>query len=488
MIRNTVAPSPRKRVTALVAIGALVAVGGALVTASAANAATQTPAPAYNYSVVNPSNPVNRASTPAAPGDQIILTDGNSKSVEIPAAGVAADQAFDKIWAVADPNNTAAAATHYGLFVYIPSTHNLVDVGSHLGAFAATTTNGTVVKAAYNSAAMTTELESLAPGTEYDIIIGQTPFASGGAAGDPSVLLPNENYYLLPYQYDGLNPTSGVYESGVIGSPVNTTVTIAAATTTALSATADANGGVVLSATIENPNNANAVDTTATGGVTFSAAGLSNVVAQVANGVATTTIAYPTTNYATTYSFTAVYSGDVNFATSTSTAQSVTTANAPANFGQIGSNEIVTIPAAPAGTLTLSVASGGVQFGTATADLIHGTYSATAPLPEATVTDSRFAKGDWTLNGVSTALTSGTNTIPASDLSWSVPVINTVTGSGAVAGPAASSLAVASALATFHNGSVLGQIVTKADTTLSLTTPINQPTGTYSGTLTITLL
>jgi len=488
MIRKNNAPSPRKRATALVAIGALVAVGGALVTASAANAATQTPAAGFNYSVVNPSNPANRASTPSAPGDQFILTDANTKSVEVPAPAVVADQNADKLWAQVDPNNTTNATTHYGLFVYIPSTHNLVDVGSHLGAFASSTLNGAVAKGAYNATAMTAELESLAPGTEYDIIIGQTPFASGGAAGDPSVLLPNENYYQLPYQYDGLNTTSGVYESGVIGSHVNTTVTIAAATTTVLSATADANGGVELTATIEDPNNANAIDTTATGGVTFSAAGLSDVHVQVANGVATATIAYPTTNYANAYSFTAVYSGDANFTTSTSTAQSVTTAAAPANFGQIGSNEIVTIPAAPAGTLTLSVATGGVQFGTATADLIHGTYSATAPLPEATVTDSRFAKGDWTLNGVSTALTSGANTIPASDLSWSVPVINTVTGSGAVAGQAASSLAAASALATFHDGGVLGQIVTKADTTLSLTTPINQPTGTYSGTLTITLL
>jgi hypothetical protein len=212
------------------------------------------------------------------------------------------------------------------------------------------------------------------------------------------------------------------------------------------------------------------------------------VTAQISNGVATTNIAYPTTNYATTYSFTAAYSGDVNFGASTSSAQSVTTSAAPANFGQVGSNEIVTIPAAGAGTLTLSVATGGVNFGTATADLIHGTFSATAPLPEATVTDSRFAKGDWTLNGVSTALTSGSNTIPASDLSWATPVVNTATGSGAVAGLAATTLATPQSLATFHDGGLLGQIITKVDTTMSLTTPINQAAGTYQGTLTITLL
>jgi hypothetical protein len=278
-----------------------------------------------------------------------------------------------------------------------------------------------------------------------------------------------------------------VYESGVIGSTVNTAPV--AATTTVLTATADANGGVVLTATVEDPNNSNAVDTTATGGVTFSASGLSSVTAQVNSGVATTTLSYPTTNYATTYSFTAAYSGNVSFAASTSTAQSVTTAAAPANFGQIGSNEIVTIPAATnTGTLTLSVAAGGVQFGTALPDLVHGTYSASAPMPEATVTDTRLTKGDWTLNGVSTSLTSGSNTIPASDLSWSLPVITTPAGSGATAGLAASSLASAQALANFHDGGLLGQVVTKVDTNLSLTTPINQPTGTYSGTLTITLL
>ena len=487
MSRTTVAPSSRKRVTALVATGALLALGGALVTASAANAATQTPAPAYNYSVVNPSNPVNRASTPSSPNDKFVLTDGTGNSVQVPAPTIVADQNGDKIWAKPDANNTASATTHYGLFFYIPSTSTLVDVGSHLAAFASTSVVGAVPLAGYNATAVTTELESLAPGTEYDVIIGQTPFASGGVAGDPSVLLANENYYDLPYQYDGKNPTTGVYESGVIGSTVNTAPV--AATATALVATADASGGVVLTATVEDPNNANAVDTTATGGVTFSAAGLSNVQATVTNGVATASIPYPTTNYATTYSFTAAYSGDVSFAASTSTAQSVTTAAAPANFGQIGSNEIVTIPAPTnTGTLTLSVATGGVQFGTATADLVHGTYSATAPLPEATVTDTRLTKGDWTLNGVSTALTSGSNTIPASDLSWALPTITTPAGSGAVAGVAATTLATAQALATFHNGALLGQIVTKADTTLSLTTPINQPTGTYSGTLTITLL
>jgi hypothetical protein len=486
MFRKFVAPSPRKRATAAVATGALLALGSVLVSASAANAVTQTPSAGVNYSVVNPSNPVNRASTPSAPADQFVLTDSNSKSVESPAPVIVADQNGDKVWAVADANNTGNLTTHYGLFFYIPSTHDLVDVGSHLGAFNSSSTVGAVAKAAFNATAVTTELESLAPGTEYDVIIGQTPFASGGAAGDPSVLLSNENYYSLPYQYNGLNTASGVYESGVIGSTVNTAPV--ATTSTALTATADANGGVVLTATIEDPNNANAVDTTATGGVTFSAAGLSDVTAQVTNGVATTTIAYPTTNYATTYSFTAVYSGNVSFNSSTSSAKSATTSAAPANFGQIGSNEIVTIPAPAAGTLTLSVATGGVQFGTAAADLVQGTFSATAPLPESTVTDTRFAKGDWTLNGVSTALVSGSNTIPASDLSWAAPTITTPTGSGAAAGLAASSLATAQSLATFHNGALLGQIITKADTTVSLTTPINQAQGTYSGTLTVTLL
>jgi hypothetical protein len=485
MIRKSVSPSPRKRATALVATGALVALGSVLLSASAANAVTQTPAPAFNYSTLVTTNPVNRANTVPSPSDKFVLTDASSKSVQVPAFVVQGDQAGDKVWAVADANNTTNATTHFGLFFYIPSTHNLVDVGSHAAGFNSTSTVGVVPKAAYNATAATAELESLAPGTEYDVIVGQTPFASGGAAGDPSVLLPNENYYEMQYQYDGLNTTSGVYESGVIGTTVNTAPV--ANTTTALTATADANGGVVLTATIEDATTS-AVDTTATGGVDFSAAGLSDVTAQVVNGVATTTISYPTTNYATTYSFTAVYSGDVSFATSTSTAQSVTTAAAPANFGSIGSNEIVTIPAPAAGTLTLSVATGGVQFGTAVADLVHGTFSATAALPESTVTDTRFAKGDWTLNGVSTALVSGSNSIPASDLSWAVPTITTPTGSGAVAGPAAASLATAQSLATFHNGALLGQIITKADTTLSLTTPINQTPGTYNGTLTITLL
>ena len=486
MIRKSVAGSPRKRATALVAAGALIALGGALVTATAANAVTQTPAPAYNYSTLVTTNPVNRANTVAAPSNQFILTDAASKSVEVPAAVVQGDSNDDKVWAVADANNTSNATTHFGLFFYIPSTNNLVDVGSHAAGFASTTTVGVVAKGAYNATAATAELESLAPGTEYDVIIGQTPFAAGGAAGDPSVLLPNENYYLLQYQYDGLNPSTGVYESGLIGSTVNTAPV--ANTVTTLAATADSVGGVELTATVEDATT-NAVDTTATGAVTFAAAGLSNVTAQIVSGVATTTISYPTTNYSTQYSFTAAYSGDVNFGASTSGAQSVTTAAAPANFGQIGSNEIVTIPAAPpAGTLQLSVATGGVNFGTAVADLIHGTYSATAPLPEATVTDSRSTKGDWTLNGVSTALTSGSNTIPASDLSWAVPTITTPSGSGAVAGPAATTLATAQSLATFHNGALLGQIITKADDTLSLTTPINQAPGTYTGTLTITLL
>ena len=292
MIRNTVVPSSRKRATAIVATGALLALGGVLVSASAANAATQTPAPGVNYSVVNPSNPVNRASTPTAPNDKFVLTDGNGKSVQAPAWAVVGDQNTDKVWAKPDANNTSNLTTHYGLFFYIPSTQNLVDVGSHLGGITNAASVAPGPQAAYNATAVTTELESLAPGTEYDVIIGQTPFASGGTAGDPSVLLPNENYYDLPYQYDGLNTTSGVYESGLIGTTVNTAPV--ANTVTALTAVADSIGGVVLTATVEDATT-NVTDTTATGGVTFSAAGLSNVTAQVVNGVATTTIAYPTT-------------------------------------------------------------------------------------------------------------------------------------------------------------------------------------------------
>jgi hypothetical protein len=481
--------SPRKRATVLVAAGALVALGGTLVSATAANAVTQTPSPAYNYKTLVSTNPADRANLNPANNGQFTAVDANGKTVQWPAPTIQGDSNGDKVWAKPDANNTTNAVTPFGLFFYVPSTHNLVDVSSHVGAIAAASIVYNVPKQAFDATKVATLLEGLAPGTEYDYIVGQTPFNTDGTPGDSTVLAPNEPYYQYGYQYNGLNTTTNTYESGAIGSPINTAPV--AATSTALTATANSAGGVVLTATIQDPNNANAVDTTATGAVTFHSPTLNDVTANVVNGVATTTISYPTTNYATAYSFTAAYSGNVAFAASTSGSQSVTTSAAPANQGQFSGNETVTVPAPAAGTLTLSVAFdavNGVQFGTATPDLVAGTFSATAPLPESTVTDTRYAKGDWTLTGMSTALTSGSNTIPASDLSWAAVTLTTPTGSGAVAGPAATSLAAAQPLATFHDGGLLGQVISKANTTLSLKTPINQAAGNYAGTLTVTLL
>lgn len=476
----------RSRRVAAVSIGALVALTGAFISTSAANAVTQTPDPAENFSVLHPSTPVNRIvaqDQTATITNSIQIKDANGNTVLLPKVNVVGDSVNDPaFWP--DVNNTNNTPTPYGTFYYVPSTNDLVSVGTGGATVVGATVTTAIPAGAYDQAAASSLLESLTPGEEFDVIIAQTPFNTDGTAADRTVLQSNEGYYLLPYQFNGLNTTTGDYETGPVGSPVNTPPAPAADTQTVLAATADNDGGVDLSATVEDSTGA--TDTTATGNVTFSAAGLPDVTAPVTNGVATATVSRPTTSYATAYSFTAAYAGDASFSASTSTAQSVTTSAAPPNSGQAKSPESVTIPAPAAGTLTLSVATGGVAFGTATESTDLSSFSASAPLPESTVTDTRFTKDQWTLNGNSTPLTSGSDSIPASDLGWGAP---TVTGTeGAVAGPAATDLSQDQPLATFAGPGSAGSANAVVDATLALTTPVDQAQGDYTGVLTITLI
>ncbi|HEY0248447.1 MAG TPA: Ig-like domain repeat protein [Gryllotalpicola sp.] len=470
------------RRVAVAATGALVALTGALLSATAANAVTQTPDPNNNFSVTRPSNPVNRASVPST----VDVTDANGKTVQLPKVAVVGDQAHDTIFPP-DPNNTTGATVvPISLFFYIPSTGDLEFVGNPTSKFPITATSASPTAVAYDPLAASAVVEALAPGTEFDWIIAQTPFNPDGTAGDPTVLGPTENYYEFAWQWNGLNPATGTYESGAPGTTPNQPPAAAVDTTTVLAATADANGGVQLTATVEDA--AGATDTTATGNVTFHADGLTDVTVPVTAGVATTTVSRPATQYATAYSFTAAYAGDSAFNPSTSAAVSVTTSAAPANSGQATSNETVTIPAPAAGELTLTVADGGVAFGTATEDVDAGTFSASAPLPESTVTDNRFQKDDWTLNGSSTALISGTNSIPASALSWAAPTVTGTADAGTTPGSAANDLTEDQALALFHTAGLNGLVTSTVNTQLSLTTPVTQAVGDYAGTLTITLI
>jgi len=479
----------RKRRAAAVSVGALVALTGALLSATSANAAQQT---------LDPANALYPASAPRIIYNQgqtlFTIADDAGKPVQIPNWFIPINQTHDVVFP-ADPNNINGDLVPTGVFYYVPSTHQLVDVGEGLYPLQVQATPGATDNDTselsdpnfYNHSVATSFLESLAPGTEYDVIIGATPFAADGSAGDPSVLTPTEKYYSLPAQYNGLNPATGVYETGAVGSTPNAPVsTPAADTTTVITAVANAAGGVDLTATVKDTSGK--TDTTASGTVTFSAGSVS-ATATVTNGVALATIAHSSSlPYSTAFSFTGVYSGDTAFKGSTSAAVPVTTAAEQPFLDQKTVDETVTIPAPDAGTIKLSVASGSVAFGQAKADATTGNFTATAALPTTTVADTRFAKQAWTLNGSSSDLQTAdkANTITADHLSWTAP---TVAGTaGATAGTAASSLATDHALAKFAAATIQGEADTTVTTTLGLTVPETQAKGDYSGKLTVTLV
>ena len=139
------------------------------------------------------------------------------------------------------------------------------------------------------------------------------------------------------------------------------------------------------------------------------------------------------------------------------------------------------------GTLSLSVPQGAsVTFGTAT--LVNNKSTSTGTLPQVTVTDERYtSKLGWSVQANLTDFVSGGNTIGKANLAI-VPSIVTNAGGVTVASTPLAGFAIAYpytiADAALNNGvgtSVIGG-------GLTFTAPIATPAGTYTSTLTLTLV
>jgi hypothetical protein len=139
------------------------------------------------------------------------------------------------------------------------------------------------------------------------------------------------------------------------------------------------------------------------------------------------------------------------------------------------------------GTLSLTVpADASVTFGTAT--LVNNKSTSTGTLPQVTVTDERYSsKLGWSLQANLTDFVSGSNTIGKNNLAIVPSIVTNAGGVTAASTPLAGS-AVAYpytiADATVNNGvgtSVIGGGLTFA-------APIASPAGTYTSTLTLTLV
>ncbi|WTW95224.1 hypothetical protein OG216_18390 [Streptomycetaceae bacterium NBC_01309] len=150
-------------------------------------------------------------------------------------------------------------------------------------------------------------------------------------------------------------------------------------------------------------------------------------------------------------------------------------------------------PGTPApGTLSMTQAGSGIDFGGATLDGSAKTLE--APLNQLTVTDSRSGGMGWSLTGTMTDLAhaGGVAAIPAGNVSWAPNCAalpgspSQVTSGGA--GPLSST--AAAALCSQSPGAPGGESGGSftADALLTLTTPEFAAAGTYSGTLTLSLI
>lgn len=223
----------------------------------------------------------------------------------------------------------------------------------------------------------------------------------------------------------------------------------------------------------------------ASGTVTFKNGAVTLGVAELANGVATlqATTLTPGTTYAAG-SITAEYGGDGMHEGSTGA-----TTEAFSTTGTGGSIPIGVVvgepqnPGQPSG-LKLSVPTEAVSL-TGGARTANTPWTATGNTGDVTVTDDRqdAAALAWTLSGQAADFTAGSNVIGAAQLAWTP---SHVSGPG-FAGAAATGLDAAKELArgTASTG-VNVQTVVKAE--LTLTVPADKPAGSYSSTLTLTLI
>ena len=222
--------------------------------------------------------------------------------------------------------------------------------------------------------------------------------------------------------------------------------------------------------------------TTATGTATVNQTAPSAAVlgtATITGGVGTFTSA-PLA--AGTYTVTVTYGGDANFATSTS-ASATNTINGP-NSG--ATTVTFTVDPGSAGGLTLSNVPAAVDLGHATVNGGLLTASNATAFAGITVTDNRsIDSAAWSLTGQMGTFTNGSYTLGGKYLGWAPFVQSGPATAGSTVAANAPGLGTSALLATapVTNGSPVSTI----GAALNVAIPQNSATGTYSGTLTITL-
>lgn len=260
--------------------------------------------------------------------------------------------------------------------------------------------------------------------------------------------------------------------SVVSGAEVPKAETALAAESSAVTATS-----VTLSAAI--------TPSVATGAVTFTSGSISQT-AEVSGGTATVSVSGLTP--ATAYTFDVSYAGDAGHLGSSGSVALTTSAVADSS----GSGVTVSVPeastSAPTG-LTISVKPAAVSLTGATSRGEGEIWTAKGSTGEITVNDDRRSvDAGWTLNGHISPLTSGANTIAASNLGWTpAKVSGSGTAGAAVVAGSGSGLASDAPLAS-GAGSADPNAKTTVSAELTLAVPATAPAGNYSGTLTLTLI
>jgi hypothetical protein len=263
------------------------------------------------------------------------------------------------------------------------------------------------------------------------------------------------------------------------GGPGNPGAVTTTTSLTATPSTVDAGAAVALTATVTGAG--------AAGSVEFFDGATSLGTATVAGGTATKSV---DTLSAGTHSVTAKFTPtDPNaFTSSTSSSVTVTVNGGTGGGGQTGGQTVtVTVPPANGGggDLTMSVGSAPVAL-TQQGDAL----SFQGSLSPITVTDGRDQLTGWHVDGQTSDFTGGGNTIDGKQLGWA-PAVTTqnqaqdvVKGADVTAGSPGLKQAATLASAAANKGAGSATLGGKLD----LEVPAETPAGSYSATLTVTLM
>lgn len=314
-------------------------------------------------------------------------------------------------------------------------------------------------------------------------IIPTNTYVSNKLLNDPALSALQSGQFELRYYYFASNtsPNRATDPYVKLDMTYNATTgawsvyTPAAATTVSLSAGASGTD-VTLAATVKKADTTTATD--AVGNIVFKEGATTVATVAVAGGVASTVLT-GVANGAHTYTAEFVAT-DAVYAGSTSAGSTVQVGGISAD-----STVNVTIPS-NVGTLTLTGVSTTVNLGTAA--LSGGTLNASGTL-NAVVTDTRqLGEAAWNLTGQVGNFTDGAKTLDGKYLGWT-PSVSGIGTAGAAVAPAPATTDGLKSIRQLASGAPTNAgTVSTVSATLDLKAPSNTPAGSYSATLTLTLI